>query len=167
MEISTRRVWPCVASNGKSSSDSLLNTPRIPPYLQLFSLNVLHETLTLGTRVHVTGPEKGVIRNNLRYALFPLWMPNFFPDLGYTGKAGHFSESLKATWNNDYKQRIFRHMPCSPRYFKTQIYKVKYIESRCRFWYAEIISVSNLSNWELSCQILTTATVQKTINSKT
>ena len=48
VEIRSRRVWSCVASNGKSSSDSLLNTPVIPPYLQLFSLNVLHETLALG-----------------------------------------------------------------------------------------------------------------------
>ena len=48
VEIKSRRVWSCVASNGKSSSDSLLNTPVIPPYLQLFSLNVLHETLALG-----------------------------------------------------------------------------------------------------------------------
>ena len=48
MEISSKRVWPCVSSHGKSSSESLLNTPRIPPYLQLFSLNMLHETLALG-----------------------------------------------------------------------------------------------------------------------
>ena len=55
-------------------------------------------------------------------------MANSFPDLGYTGKAGRFSESLKATRHNDDWRKGYLDTWRVPRgIFKTQIYKVKYI----------------------------------------
>ena len=55
-------------------------------------------------------------------------MPNSFPDLGYTDKAGHFSESLKATRHNDHWSKGHLDMWRVPQgIFKTQICKTKYI----------------------------------------